>query len=398
MLLKNANVFYKGNFDNLDIEIDDETGKILKIGKIEEFSKRGRGKIFNLSKKIIIPGAIDAHVHFRDFEQSYKEDFLSGSKSAINGGITRVFEMPNSKPKANCLHIISEKKRKNPNIVNMHFYGGISNENTETNAKQIENFIIAYKFYMYEDKNFEVLERLNKRIAFHAELSNKNDNIKNEVDAINLITKISDKFKFKPHVCHISSEYGLKLAKENNWTVEVTPHHLLLNKSSDIRLNVRPPLRDENERLKLVRNLNAIDIIASDHAPHTEKEKESGANGFSGIETMLPLMLNFVNKGVLTLHQLIEKICINPAKIFRTKDIDEVDNKNDNENEIDNEIKVNGMANLTIIDLKKEWQIKGDNFYSKAKFTPFEGWKIKGKVTHVIVNGKMMMEDENLWR
>ncbi len=381
MLLKNGKIYYKGKFVDLDIEIDDETGKILKIERIDEISAGNRcGKILNLSKKLIIPGAIDAHVHFRDFEQAYKEDFLSGSKAAVNGGITRVFEMPNSKPRADCLRIISDKIKKNPDIINMHFYGGVSDEYGEDKAKQIENFIIGYKFYMYEDKNFDVLKKLNKRISFHAELSNIDVHIKNEVNAINLITKISDKFKFTPHICHISTSDGLKIAKEKNFTVEITPHHLLLDKSNDIRFNVRPPLRDEQERMKLVRNLNAIDVIVSDHAPHSEKEKENGANGFSGIETMLPLMLNLVNKGVLTLEQLIEKVCINPAKIFG----------------INNEIGLNEKANLTVIDLKKEWKIKGDNFYSKSKFTPFEGWNVRGKVSHVVVNGRLVMEDEIL--
>lgn len=379
MLLKNGKVYYKGNFANLDIEIDDNTGKILKIGQIDESATKG--KILNLSKKLIIPGAIDAHVHFRDFEQAYKEDFLSGSKAAINGGITRVFEMPNSKPRADCLRVISEKIKKNPDIVNMHFYGGV-NEN-ENKAREIEKFIIGYKFYMYEHKNFEnfdILKKLNKRIAFHAELSDADNSAMNEINAIKFITKIYTQFKFIPHISHISTANGLKIAKEKNFTVEVTPHHLLLNKSKDIRFNVRPPLRDERERMKLIRNLNAIDIIASDHAPHTEKEKENGSNGFSGIETMLPLMLNLVNKGVLTLNQLIEKVCINPAKIFG----------------MNNEIKVNEKANLTIIDLKKEWKIKGEDFYSKSKWTPFEGWNVRGKVSHVIVNGRLLMENEIL--
>jgi len=378
MLLKNGKIFYKGKFADLDIEIDDETGKILHIGNVDEISVENKGgKILNLSRKIIIPGAIDAHVHFRDFEQSYKEDFLSGSKAAINGGITMVFEMPNSQPKANCFRVIANKIKKNPNIVNMNFYGGVSEDDFENNAKQIEKFIIGYKFYMYEDKNFDLLEKLNKKISFHAELSNTDNSIRNEVDAINILTKISDKFKFSPHICHISTADGLKTANEKGWTAEITPHHLLLNKSKDICYNARPPLRDEKERLKLVRNLNAIDVIASDHAPHSMKEKENGANGFSGIETMIPLMLNLVNKNILTLQQLIEKICINPGKIFG----------------YDNEIKVKEKANLTIIDLKKEWKIKGDNFEGKSKWTPFEGWNVTGKVSYVVVNGKLMMED-----
>jgi len=375
MLLKGGKIFYNNEFSELDIEIDD-TGKILKIGKIEEFSARNRGeKILNLNKKVIIPGAIDAHVHFRDFEESYKEDFLSGSKAAINGGITRVFEMPNSKPKADNLNVILAKIKKDPKIVNMHFYGGFKNFES---AKSMEKFVIGYKIYMYEQNDLKELKNLNKKICFHAELRRNDNSIKNEIDAIRFISKFS--YKFKPHICHISTVKGLNIAKENGYTVEVTPHHLLLNKTDDIKFNVRPPLRDEEERIGLIKNLDAIDIIASDHAPHSEEEKENGENGFSGIETMIPLMLNLVNKNVLNLKQLVEKICINPAKIFG----------------IDNEIRTNNNANLTIIDIKKEHKISGENFLSKSKFTPFEGWTVKGKVTDVIVNGRLMMEDENL--
>jgi len=376
MLLKGGKIFYNNEFSELDIEIDDDTGKILKIGRIEEFSARNRGeKILNLNKKIVIPGAIDAHVHFRDFEESYKEDFLSGSKAAINGGITRVFEMPNSKPKADNLNVILAKIKKDPKIINMHFYGGFKNFES---AKSMEKFVIGYKIYMYEQKDFEDLKNLNKKICFHAELRRDDNSIKNEIDAISLISKFS--YKFKPHICHISTVEGLNIAKENGYTVEVTPHHLLLNKTDDIKFNVRPPLRNEEERIGLIKNLDAIDIIASDHAPHSEEEKEEGKNGFSGIETMIPLMLNLVNKNILDLKQLIEKICINPAKIFG----------------IENEIRINNDANLTIIDIKKEHKISGENFLSKSKFTPFEGWTVKGKVTDVIVNGRLMMEDENL--
>lgn len=384
MLLKNGKVFYKGDFYELDIEIDDESGKILKIGKIEESLARNIGKkILNLNKKIIIPGVIDAHVHFRDFEYKYKEDFLSGSKAAINGGVTTVFEMPNSKPKANNIKIIKEKIKKDPKLINMYFYRGICNDNVnnaEECANQIENFVIGYKFYMYEDKNLKILEKLKKIVAFHAELNNLDNTKRNEVEAIKILAKISDKFKFPPHICHISTAEGLEIAKEKNFTVEITPHHILLNKNDDIKFNVRPPLRDEEERMNLIRNLDKIDIIVSDHAPHSDEEKEGGAHGFSGIETMLPLMLNLVNKNVLKLKQLIEKICINHRKIFG----------------IDNEIEINKKANLTIIDLKKEFTIKGEDFYSKSKFTPFEGCHVKGKATDVIVNGKLMMEDEVL--
>lgn len=369
MLLKGGKVFYKGNFSDADIEIDDESGKILNIGTITK-----KETSVNLSGKIIIPGAIDAHVHFRDLDEAYKEDFLSGGKAAIHGGITRVFEMPNSKPEANNLRVLMKKISLDPKIINMHFFGGVKDE---INAKEIEDIIIGYKFYMYNQDYMsfsKILKNLNKKIAFHAEIR-KEDSIRNEIEAIKMISGLK-----KAHVCHVSTGEGLRIAKESNLTVEVSPHHLLLDKRDDLKFNVRPPLREKRERMQLWRNFDKIDIIASDHAPHTDEEKEDGACGFSGIETMLPLMLDLVRRRILTMESLIEKISLNPARIFG----------------LNNEIEIGRKANLTIIDMKKEYKISGDDFYSKSKFTPFEGMHVKGKPTHVIVNGKMMMKDEIL--
>jgi len=285
--------------------------------------------------------------------------------------------MPNSRPKTDNLRILNKKISLNPGLINMHFFGGIKDRE---NAIEIENFVIGYKFYMYDqdyEKFREILKEINKnkKICFHAEIDN-NGTIASEVNAIKAISNLGK----RAHVCHISTSKGLIIASESGLTTEVTPHHLLLNNKDDVRFNVRPPLRDKHERMDLLKNFDKIDIIASDHAPHTEEEKEEGANGFAGIETMLPLMLNLVNKRVIDLKTLIEKISINPSLIFG----------------IENEIEIGKKANLTIIDMKKEYKITADDFYSKSKFTPFEGTVVKGKPTHVVVNGKIVMKDEIL--
>lgn len=378
MILSNAKIFYKGDFVEEDIFIDDD-GIIKKISKIEEKEKI-KEKTINLRKKIIIPGAIDAHVHFRDLNERYKETFLTGSRAAIHGGFCCVFEMPNSSPRADTLQVIKNKISLDPKIINIKFYGGIK---TLKDVQEIENYVIGFKHYMYEqnEKLREILKNLNKKVTFHAEILKDDNSKKNEILALKEIEKIQENLKFKPHIAHISTFEGLNIALKNGWTKEITPHHLLLNHNKDKKFNVRPPLRDEEERMKLLENLDKFDIIVSDHAPHTYEEKENGANGFSGIETLIPLMLDIVNKNprILNLTQLIEKICINPKKIFNLN--------------FDNEIEMNNIANLTVIDLKKEHKISGDDFESKCKWTPFEGKIVKGSVDYVIVNGKIAMED-----
>lgn len=377
MILSNAKIFYKGDFIDADIFIDDK-GIIKKISKIEE-KEKVKEKTINLRKKIIIPGAIDAHVHFRDLNEKYKESFLTGSRAAIHGGFCCVFEMPNSSPRADTLKIIKKKISLDPKITNMKFYGGIK---TLEDAQEIEDYVVGFKCYMYEEEKenkLKILENLNKKITFHAEISKENNSKKNEILALKEIEKLN--LKFKPNIAHISTFDGLNIALKNEWTKEITPHHLLLNHNRDKKFNVRPPLRDEYERMKLLENLDKIDMIVSDHAPHTEEEKENGANGFSGIETLIPLMLDIINKNpkILNLKQLIEKICINPKKIFNL--------------DFDNEIEINKKANLTVIDLKEEHKISGDNFESKCKWTPYEGKVVKGNVCYVIMNGRIAMED-----
>jgi dihydroorotase (multifunctional complex type) len=171
---------------------------------------------------------------------------------------------------------------------------------------------------------------------------------------------------------------------------EVTPHHLLLSSQQLKKVGffglTNPPLRSESDTRSLWRNLQAgnIDIIASDHAPHTLKEKEEKtvwnvAPGIAGLETLLPLMLTQVNAGRLSLPRLIQATSAKPAKIFGLY--------------MRGELKKGNFADFTVVDLKREWEIDASKFCSKAKFSPFDGWKVKGKPVKTFVNGKLIMDE-----
>jgi len=146
-------------------------------------------------------------------------------------------------------------------------------------------------------------------------------------------------------------------------------------------LKVYPPLRDEEDRRYLWENLKSIPIIASDHAPHTLEDKEAGAAGLPGLETEVALLLDAVNKGMITIWDIVAKMSINPARIFKIKNKGWEEGKD---------------ADLIVVDMKKEWTIKAENFYTKANWTPYEGWKVKGKVIMTILRGEVVMEDDEI--
>jgi dihydroorotase len=218
--------------------------------------------------------------------------------------------------------------------------------------------------------------------------------LKAEEKAIRRITQLSRKSGGHVHICHVSSRSGMSIitkAKKLGFdvTCEVTPHHLLLTSKNqkrhgNIALEV-PPLRKPGDTAFLWRSLQkgSVDTIASDHAPHTHQEKNAESiwdvkPGIVGSETTLPLLLTQVNKRRLTLRRLVQLMCENPARIYRLKDR--------------GSLRKGSIADLTVIDLRKERKIDASSFHSKAKFSPFDGWKIKGVPVKTFVNGEMAME------
>lgn len=391
-------------------EIVISSGRIVKVCK--QFQGTGE-RIVDARHKVVLPGLIDVHVHLRDLNQTYKEDYYTGTCAAAAGGITTVLDMPNTIPRTDSAEVIKMKKRiaGRKSVVNVGFYALFPHKPEEV-KEIIHEGIIAFKVYpeILREKSsllrsfFEAAALNRKPVAVHPELPVEETynsprsflqlhSSYIETTAALLYIEMAIKTSCQLHLCHITSKSTIEIVKKMklffpHFSCEVTPHHLLLSQEALEKkgslLKVLPPLRSNEDIKALWTALNdgTIDVLASDHAPHLKDEKEARLNeaapGFPGLETTLPLMLTQLNKGRITLQKLVEVFSENPSRLFR------IENKGRIEEGYD--------ADLTIIDLKKKDKIKPEKFYSKAKYSPFEGWKTKGKPEITIVNGVIVME------
>jgi dihydroorotase len=378
LLIKNGKVYQNGNLIKKNIFIKKD--KIIKITGQELKAD----DIIDAKNKIIIPGLIDEHVHFREPGLTHKEDFFTGSMAAAAGGITTILDMPNTLPPTTNLQRLDEKRRlAKKSIVNYGFHFGSTDDNI-AEIKKVKN-VAAIKVYMHcyagdlRIDNQHVLKNIfssNKTIAVHAE----NESV---LEAVSLMQHSNNHL----HFCHISSKEELHYAtkeKKHNVSVEVTPHHLFLTAKDLNKLGsfgeMKPSLKTIEDQKALWNGIhnNKVDTIATDHAPHTKEEKldPNYPYGVPGCETMLPLLLNAVNEKKLTLKKLVQLCCENPAKIFKIK------NKG--------RIKEGFDADLTIIDLDLEKEVKNQNLFTKCRWSPFDGWKLKGWPVTTIVNGNIV--------
>ena len=382
LLIKNGKVYQNGALIQKNIFV--KNGKIAKVTSQEIKSD----EIIDAKNKIIIPGLIDGHVHFREPGFTHKEDFFTGSCAAAAGGITTILDMPNTKPPTTDLKRLEEKRKlAKKSIVNYGFHFGSTTDNI-SEIKKAKN-IASVKVYMdyttgdlkIDDNN--VLQEIfsNRRIcAVHAE----NEQILN---AINLIKNTDNNI----HFCHISSKEELYYAKKDrirgNVSVEVTPHHLFLTAKDLNKLGsfgeMKPGLKTKEDQKALWEGIynGKVDTIATDHAPHTKEEKMNVnyPYGVPGCETMLPLLLNAMNEKRITLKKIVELCCGNPAKIFKIK------NKGF--------IKGGFDADLTIIDLSLEKEVRNEELFTKCKWSPFAGWALKGWPVTTIVNGNIILNN-----
>ena len=414
MLLKNCKIVKNNIIIEADILI--EGNIIKKIGK----NINHDGRKIDLKGKIVMGGIIDSHVHFR-YGQPEKEDFISGSEAAINGGVAYAIDMPNSNPPTTTTELFYKKyhEGKNQSKINIEFNFGITENNymeTIKDAKSYKIFMVKSvgDLFISEYSKLKDILNQNKLFTIHAEHKDviaenskkyeltswinhcKIRDKRSEIEAIKevlknleIIDKLNDK---KPHIhfCHISTKEGLNLItdaknrfKNVKITVEVAPHHIFLNMDMAEELKgmgkFNPPLRTKEDNKALINGIinKEIDIIATDHAPHTYEEKnnsvENCPSGIPGIETLVPLTLDLVNKGIINIFDAVRVLSENPSKIFN----------------IDNEIREGNKANLTIVELDREIIIRGENFKSKAKFTPFEGWCVRGAPIYTIINGEV---------
>jgi dihydroorotase (multifunctional complex type) len=399
-------------------------GRIVKVAKEPHLPPAD--KTIDSKGMLMIPGVVDAHVHLRDMNFSYKEDFSSGTGAAVSGGVTTVLDMPNTSPPTTNTERLKEKMSRATSMVysNVGFFGALPMDPSET-CKMIDEGVIGFKLCL-NDPQYEfqynktlpatLLEPLISSglpLAVHAEFPQKqgedigSTNTKSEIesflrthdprletDAISMCVRTARSLGVHVHVCHLSTESGLSIIREEKVagtpvTVEATPHHLLLSEKQLYDLGsyakMVPPLRTPRDASGLMKGLGTgtVDIIASDHAPHTNEEKERGfrgaPSGVPGLETMLSLILTEVSEGRLTLKRLVETMSENPSKIFGLRGIGKIAEGYD--------------ADIVVVDLQEEKVIRSRDFRSKAKYTPFEGRKVKGVPVLTIANGTPVMQD-----
>lgn len=363
-------------------------------------------KIIDVGKKLIMPGIIDVHTHMREPGVTYKEDFETGSRACAKAGVTTFYDMPNTIPTTTTLENLMEKKKlaSEKSIVNfgLHF-GGSKNDNIEEIKKVLKNREVnTVKIFMNVStgemliEDDEILARVfenSKLVLVHAE---------NEM--IDKAIELNKNYGSGLYVCHIPSAEEMKKVidakknskvntKEHPVYAEVTPHHLFLNteirestERNKMLLRMKPELREksDNEFLWEAINRGEVDTIGTDHAPHLISEKlEKITFGMPGVETSLALMINAYNEGKISLEMIQKLMCENPARIMKI--------------EKRGKLQEGYFADIIVVDLKKEWTVGvDDTIESKCGWTPYENWKLKGKNTMTIVNGKIVYENRKI--
>ena len=418
LIIKNGSCFIEGNLVKTDIGIT--KNKISHIGNLENENSK---EIYDAENLIVLPGCLDTQVHFREPGSTDAEDLNSGSRAAIVGGITGVFEMPNTNPPTSNKKEFQNKLNlaKNRMYCNYAFYFGATPENQEELAdlKSLEGCCGVKLFagsstgnlLVHKEEDIEkVFASTSKIVSVHSEdeeILNQRKKLRekgnvlthpiwrNEESAISStrrIVKIALRLNKKAHILHVTTKEEVDFLSQNkgNITFEITPQHLTLTSPECYEklgtfAQMNPPIRDKSHYDRLwyaVRN-NYNDTIGSDHAPHLKENKlkdyPETPSGMPGVQTLMPVMLNHINEGRLKLEQLIKLLCENPVKIFGIK------NKG--------YIKKDYDADFTIIDMNKEIEIKNEKIESKCGWSPFNGHKFKGTPVATIVNGKIKMKD-----
>ncbi len=413
ILLKNGKLIDPGNNREEIADILIENSKIKEIAKNIVIKELGH-IVIDASNKIVTPGLIDVHVHFREPGQEYKETIKTGSRAAAMGGYTTVICEPNTNPPIDSKEKIQQILEivKKDSVINIKTKACISSEMLGlklVNVKEVKEagaVAISDDGYPVENKKLmekalRTAEKENMLVNPHCEESKLQQarisyTFKEETKFIKRDIELNQNIKCPLHISHVSFKESVeeieKAKSDMPITAEATPHHFSLTKDDAEKIGtnakVTPPLREEKDVEALLEGLknNVIEVIATDHAPHALWEKQqnwdSAPFGIIGLETALGIVLtNLVHKGILTLNNAIAKMTINPAKIFGL-----------NCGKLD----VGSRADITIIDPYKEWTVDVNKFESKGRNCPFDGWKLKGKAIMTIVQGKIVMENDRI--
>jgi dihydroorotase len=427
VLIKNANIVNEGQIFKGDVYIEGE--RIVEVSN-QISAKSAEVNVYDAEGKYLLPGIIDDQVHFREPGLTHKATIETESRAAVAGGITSFIEMPNTNPQTTTIEELDKKFEiaKNSSYANYSFMFGGTNDNLEEILKVDPKNVAALKLFLGSSTgnmlvdNAEVLEKIfsstDMLIAVHCE--DEGTIRKNQAEHV---AKFGDDIPMKYHpiirseeACYLSSSRAIELAKktgarlhifhlstgketalfrndipleEKKITAEVCVHHLWFSdkdydeKGTLIKWN--PAVKTEQDRAALWEALldDRIDVIATDHAPHTKEEKANvytkAPSGGPLVQHALVSMLEAHHNGKIKLEKIVEKMCHNPAKLFKIEDR--------------GYIKPGCFADLVLVDMNTPWTVTEDNIFYKCGWSPFEGNTFKSRVSHTFVNGQLVYKN-----
>ena len=419
-LLKNGCVFTDGKLVRSDLAVDGGTVRFV----APSFSPDTSVSVIDISGCVIFPGFTDVHVHFREPGFSYKETIASGSRAAAHGGYTTVCTMPNLMPAPDSAEHLKAQLDiiKRDASINIHPYAtitklqaGIELSDMEELAKDAVAFSDDGRGVQSDDMMLKAMNKakeLGKMIVAHCEINDLlkggyiHDGIYAKEHGHRGICSESEWGQVKRdlelvketgcayHVCHISCRETVELIRRAKAeglpvTCETGPHYLILcdaDLREEGRFKMNPPLRSADDRAALIEGIldGTIDMIATDHAPHSEEEKGRGLEkslmGIVGLESAFPLLYtHLVKTGVISLEKLIPLLSDNANRRFG----------------IGTPLVDNGSADFTVFDLNEEYEIKKEDFLSKGKSTPFDNWRVFGKCKLTMVGGNIVWQENS---
>ena len=420
-LIKNTTIVNEGKIFRSDILIEND-----KIKDISEKIELKADYIIDGTDLHLMPGVIDDQVHFREPGLTHKATIYTESKAAVAGGITSFMEMPNTQPQALTQELLEKKYElaSNNSLANYSFFMGASNDNLKEVLKTDPKNVAAIKVFMGSSTgnmlvdNKAVLEELFSKskmlIAVHCEdektieknthLARKkygenvpiseHSNIRSEeacFKSSSLAVKLAKKYNTRLHLFHISTEKEIDLLEnkmplgEKKITAEVCIHHLWFDQNDYAKkgtlIKWNPSVKKSSDRKALFQAMldDKLDVIATDHAPHTLNEKNNtyfkAPSGGPLVQHALPVMLEFFSSKKIKLEKIVEKMCHNPAICFKIKNR--------------GFIRKGYYADLVLVNLKKPWKVKKSNILYKCGWSPLEGQTFNSNITHTFINGHL---------
>lgn len=421
MSLRFDKIFRNGTVVNHDGIIETDIGVTGgKITALGDLSNATSDTIIDCSGLHVLPGVIDTQVHFREPGLDHKEDLESGSRAAVMGGVTGVFEMPNTNPLTITREAFEDKIKRATHRMHCDFafYIGGTRENVNE-LPQLERMAgcVGVKVFMgsstgsllvADDDGVEaILSVISRRAAFHSEDEFRLEERKSlrvtgdpsshpvwrdaqaALQCTQRLVRLAHKTGKRIHVLHISTKEEIEFLAEHKdvASVEVTPHHLTLDETAYERLGtyaqMNPPVRDKAHKEGIWKGVDngVADILGSDHAPHLRSEKDKiypdTPSGMTGVQTLVPIMLDHVNAGRMTLERFVDMTSHGPNRLFNLAG--------------KGRIAVGYDADLTVVDMNREETIRDEWIESKAGWTPYDGVKVKGWPVGTIIRGHTVM-------